>query len=81
MVNVRSAEFNERVVQFATVFVPDGELKHFFDRFRQYEQEKTSNDEPRHKDLVDRIAALRKATFRAMWTDSKEVYPDDEETI
>ena len=81
VVNVRSAEFSEGVVQFATVFVPDGELKHFFNRFRQYEQEKTPKGEPRHKDLLDRITALRKATFRAMWTDSKEVYPGDEETI
>jgi hypothetical protein len=68
-------------VQVATVFVPDGALKHFFDRFQQYADERTQKGEPRHKDMVDRIAALRKATLRALWTDATEVYPNDAETI
>jgi hypothetical protein len=42
----------EPVVQLATVFVPDGSLKHFFNRFEQYERERTKKDEPRHKDMV-----------------------------
>ena len=69
------------VVQFATVFVPDGALRQFFDRFQQYAEETTPKGAPRHKDMVDRIAALRKATLRALWTDATEVYPDDDETI
>ena len=81
VVNVRSAEFKDGVTQLATVFVPDGRLKHFFDRFREYAEKKTTKGKPRHKDLVDRIADIKKATFRAMWTDSEEVYPDDGETI
>jgi hypothetical protein len=68
-------------VQLATVFVPDGQLKHFADRFRQYATERTGKGEPRHKDLVDRIAALRRATLRALWTDAMGVYPGDDETI
>jgi hypothetical protein len=69
-------------IQLATVFVPDGSVKHFFDRFEQYERERTKKrNEPRHKDLVDRIAALRKATLRALWTDSTEAYPAENETI
>lgn len=67
--------------QFATVFVPDRALSHFFDRFQQYTKETTRKGEPRHKDMVDRIAALRKATLRALWTDATEVYPDEAETI
>ena len=67
--------------QFATVFVPDGALRHFFDRFQQYTEETTQKGEPRHKDMVDRIAALRKATLRALWTDATEAYPDEAETI
>ena len=81
VVNVRSAEFKDGVAQLATVFVPDGRLKHFFDRFQEYAEKKTTKGKPRHKDLVDRIADIKKATFRAMWTDSEEVYPDDGETI
>jgi hypothetical protein len=68
-------------VQLATVFVPDGSLRHFFSRFEEYERERTSKGEPRHKDMVDRIAALRKATLRALWTDADEAYPAESETI
>jgi hypothetical protein len=67
--------------QFATVFVPDGSLRHFFERFQQYTEETTKKGEPRHRDMVDRIAALRKATLRALWTDSTETYPNEDETI
>jgi hypothetical protein len=69
------------VVQFATFFVPDGALRQFFDRFQQYAEETTPKGAPRHKDMVDRIAALRKATLRALWTDATEVYLDHDETI
>jgi hypothetical protein len=68
-------------VQFATVFVPDGSLRLFFDRFQQYAEERTQKGEPRHKDMVDRIAALRKATLGALWTDATEAYPADGEVI
>lgn len=64
------------VRQHATVFVPDGALKHFVKRFDEYETEKTSQKgEPRHKDMVDRIAALRLATLKALWTDADDLYP------
>lgn len=68
-------------IQLATIFVPDGKLAHFFDRFEQYANETTKGGEPRHKDSVDRIAALRRATLRALWTDSPEVYPQGDEAI
>ena len=78
--NVR-LESDDHTVQLATVFVPDGKLSHFFKRFRQYTEEKTKSGKPRHKEMVDRIATLRKATLRALWTDATEVYPDDTEVI
>jgi hypothetical protein len=81
LVAVQQSAEEEPAVQLATVFVPDGSLKHFFGRFQQYEVEKTNKDEPRHKDMVDRIAALRKATLRALWTDAIEAYPAENETI
>ncbi len=59
--------------------MPDGALKHFFERFQEYAEERTEKGEPRHKDMVDRIAALRKATLRALGTDAIEAYPEDEE--
>jgi subtilisin family serine protease len=71
----------EAPVQRATVFVPEGLLKHFVTRFEQYATEKTKKGEPRHKDSLDRIAALRRATLRALWTDTQDVYPAEHETI
>ncbi len=68
-------------VQLATVFVPDGEIKHFIRRFEKYEFEKTKKDEPRHKDMVDRIAALQRATLRALWTDEANEYPSENQPI
>lgn len=70
------------IVQVAAVFVPDGQVKHFVTRFEQYATQQTKKKgEPRHKDLVDRIAALRRATLRALWTDDLAAYPNDEEEI
>jgi hypothetical protein len=68
-------------VQMATVFVPDGALKHFVTRFQQYANEETAKGQPRHKDMVDRIAALRRATLRALWTDDPNIYPGDDDAI
>ncbi|MBF0092946.1 MAG: S8 family peptidase [Alphaproteobacteria bacterium] len=83
LLNVRSSPSGEdgARIQFAAIFIPDGALKHFFDRFEQYAEQTTRKGEPRHKDLVDRIAALRKATLRALWTDTEDAYPADGETI
>ena len=63
------------LVQRATVFVPDGHLKHFVTRFEQYANEKTEKGKPKHKEAVDRIAALRRATLRALWTDAENDFP------
>lgn len=74
---VRTIERSEEPsVQLAAVFVPDRKLSHFVQRLEQYANEQTRRGEPRHKDLVDRIAALRRATLRALWTDSAEVYSE-----
>ena len=68
-------------VQLATVFVPYGEIKYFIQRFEKYESEKTKKGEPRHKDMVDRIAALQRATLRALWTDEPNEYPSENQPI
>lgn len=75
-------EPNGPVVQVAAVYVPEGQVRHFVTRFEQYATELTKKKgEPRHKELVDRIAALRRATLRALWTDDLAAYPNDEEEI
>lgn len=69
----------QEYLQHATVFVPDGQLSHFFDRLEKYSLETPKRKgEHRHEDMLDRISSLRLATLRALWTDSEEDYPDDE---
>lgn len=83
VVAVRSASPGPQqpLVQRATVFVPDGQLKHFVTRLEQYANEQTEKGEPRHKEAIDRIAALRRATLRALWTDAEDEFPADQGEI
>lgn len=68
--------------QYATVFVPDGQLKHFFGRLEKYALETPKKKrERRHEDMLDRIASLRLATLRALWTDSPTDYPASKSRI
>jgi hypothetical protein len=71
-----------REVERATVFVPDGKLKHFFSQFERYAQDTPKQKgERRHEDMIDRIATLRLATLRALWTDAADAFPGDNEKI
>jgi len=68
--------------QYAAVFVPDGEVGHFLDRLEKYGlSTPKKKGERRHENLYDRIAGLRLATLRALWTDEQELYPGEEELI
>ena len=67
--------------QRATVFIPDGKLDEFLKRFEQYATELTKSGEPKHKELVDRIAAVRLATLRQLWTDDPATYPDEQSAV
>lgn len=63
------------VIERATVFIPDEHIKYFIDRFEQYIEEPDDGKKRPNQDAVDRIAALRRATLRALWTDSPELFP------
>lgn len=64
------------VVERATVFVPDGKLRYFLQRFEQYATEDTRTGAPRHRNFVERIAAVRLATIEALWTDDPDDFPE-----
>ena len=68
-------------MQLATVFVPEGWIGRFSKRFEQYATEQTNSGKPKHRNLVERIALLRLATLRALWTDGEEAFPVDEEQV
>lgn len=80
LLNVRHE--NDR--SYATVFVPDGKLKHFENMIRDYLEEKHDKKGRTrdHKTLVNTIQQIRVATLRALWTDEPRLLPVmDDETI
>lgn len=80
--HAQTPEAEPRRIERATVFVPEGKVKHFVTRFESYAKTipKTKN-ERRYEDMLDPVGALRLATLRGLWTDATEVYPADRETI
>lgn len=69
-------------IERATVFVPEGKVKHFISRFEAYAKtEEKQKGERRHEDMLDPVATLRLATLRGLWTDTTEAYPADHESI
>ncbi len=80
--HAQTAEVPPRPVQRATVFVPDGKVKHFLSRFEAYAKTAPkSKGEQRHEPMLDPLGALRLATLRGLWTDTTEGYPNDDESI
>lgn len=73
---------NARRIECATVFVPDGKVKHFLDRFDSYSKSTLKQKgERRHEGMLDPVATLRLATLRSLWTDASEAYPQEHESI
>lgn len=71
-----------RRIERATVFVPDGKVKHFLKRFESYAKTTPKKErERRYEDMLDPVATLRLATLRALWTDAIEAYPEGNERI
>ncbi|MEQ1546077.1 S8 family peptidase [Methyloglobulus sp.] len=65
----------------ATVFVPEGKLTHFLKKISQYQLENTPKDQPKNKDLVESITAIKLAAIDALWTDDPELLPNANESI
>lgn len=66
---------------FATVFVPDGKLTFFEKKFIAYlDEDKDNASGPAQGKLINAIADIRAATLEALWTDTSESMPinDDE---
>lgn len=67
----------------ATVFVPEGKFAHFEKLITEYLEEKTDRSgRPRdHKALVNTIEDIRSATLEALWTDSAEALPENDDEV
>ena len=79
LLNVRSD--GERI--YATVFVPDGKLVHFESLIHNYLAEKRDSiGRPRdNKRLINAIREIRAASLRALWTDTDDAFPTDDEGV
>jgi hypothetical protein len=77
-----TSEPKPQKVEAATVFVPEGKVKRFLGRFEAYAKaEPKLEGERRYEVMIDPVATLRLATLRALWTDSTEAYPSENEAI
>ena len=65
----------------ATVFVPNGKLSYFMKRIEQYLKEESIKGNPKNQKLIESIADIRMAALEALWTDNKEEYPGEGQTI
>jgi hypothetical protein len=77
-----SLEAEPRRIDLATVFVPEGKVKHFITRFEAYA--KTTPKvarERRYEAMLDPVATLRLATLKGLWTDAPDAYPAEGEVI
>lgn len=59
----------------ATVFVPEGKLRSFEKKFRQYIEEDTPKGNPKNQSFVANVEEIRQAHLEAIWTDPVEDSP------
>lgn len=65
---------------FATVFVPDGRLELFENLITAYlDKSKDRKSGPAHSKLLNAISEIREATLQALWTDSPDSMPTEDE--
>jgi hypothetical protein len=70
LLNIRYDNQNSKT--YATVFIADGSLKNFENMIDAYYTERKGKNgrSLEHKDLIDTISSFRKATVKALWTDT-----------
>ena len=67
---------------FATVFVPEGKLNFFEKRIINYlNVDKDRKNGPANSKLLNAISEIRAATLKALWTDSFDSMPDNDEDL
>lgn len=65
---------------FATVFVPDGKLEFFEKLITAYlDESKDNKSGPSNSKLLNAISEIRAATIQALWTDSPDTMPTDDD--
>lgn len=73
---VSDQQTDQGTVQLASVHIPAGQRDYFLNRLEKY-VETAGETRARHAELVERIASIRKATIRELWTDPEGEFPTD----
>jgi hypothetical protein len=81
LVAVRDQGEGEDRVQLATVHVPQGQLGFFLRKIEQYANEETRTGKPKNANMIERIAVLRLATIREIWTDDRASFPEPDAVV
>lgn len=68
-------------VQYATVYVPAGQLGYFEKKVAAYLTTTRDNGKPANKTLVESIAEIRLAALEGFWTDEPGLFPAQGQTI
>lgn len=79
MLSVRTVEQGDAQVELATVYVPDRAVQRFLRKVESYLTEDTATGQPRHRPLIDPMAAIRLATVEALWTEGGVPFPPSDE--
>ena len=58
-----------------------GSIIYFLKKITQYQSENTDKDQPKHRELVESISAIKLAAIDALWTDERELLPNTEQPI
>ena len=78
LLNVR----HEEKRTLATVFVPDGKLVILENLISAYlDESKDTKTGPRNQKLLNAISSIRAATLEALWTDTADEFPSEEEGV
>lgn len=79
LTNVRQS--NDKII--ATIFVPEGKLTCIESKLTDYLERKTDkNGTPRdNRALIDAIASFHSAALDALWTDTADQFPQDEQEL
>ncbi|QUX93227.1 hypothetical protein CYL31_18295 [Marinomonas sp. A3A] len=81
LLNVKTVISGEHEKTMATVFIPDGQLAYLEQKIASYfNEDKDINGKPRdNQKLIDSIQSIRRAVFSAIWSDGKDLLPEDKD--
>jgi subtilisin family serine protease len=66
----------EKVIKYATVFIPKDKIKIFYRKVEKYLSEETNKGNPKNQKLIESINDIRKALLvKSFWTDPEEGIP------